>query len=216
MPEISSSLLKFALFAALLTTLAGSGCVTVRQTDPAHSATEELLLSTAADRAAAKAGLSEFCGKKVYLDGSYCEGTDAKYALGAIRDALSQAGALLMPGIELSEITIEARSGALSTDNRKALLGVPASGLPVPLIGTVAIPELSVYKSEAQTAIAKLALLAYSTKSRKHIVSSGPMVGRAYDKSFKIIFVSIHRTDIPEKEKERKQVKAEEKKREQR
>ena len=179
----------------------GSGCIQLRQTDPARTATEQLLLSTAADRAIGNASLSEFAHKKVFLDTAYFDSYDSKYALGAIRDALSRGGAILVSDAKDSEVTIEARSGALSTDDKSFLLGVPATGLPIPLAGAVSIPELALYKSQKQLSIAKFALLAYSTQSREHLFSSGPMVGRAYDRYFKIVFFSHHSTDVPEQRK---------------
>jgi hypothetical protein len=177
----------------------GCGCVHIRQTDPARTATEQLLLSTAADRAAGSIGLSEFAHKKVFLDGTYFEGYDSKYALGAIRDALSQAGALLVGDAKDSEIIVEARSGALSTDYENHLVGVPQMALPIPLAGSVSIPEISFYKSDKQYSTAKFALLAYGAQSREHVFSSGPLIGRAYDKYYKILFFGRHRTDVPEK-----------------
>jgi hypothetical protein len=192
--------LKLTLFAGIVL-LATDGCVQMRQTDPARTATEQLLLSTAADRASEYVSLAEFANKKIFLDTSYFDSYDSKYAIGAIRDALSRAGALLVTNAAGSEITIEARSGALSTDDRSYLLGVPALGIPVPLAGTVTTPELAIYKSQKQYSTAKFALLAYSTESREHVFSSGSMVGKAHDNYFKILFVSLHHTDIPEKKK---------------
>jgi len=188
---------------AALTLLWANGCTTVRQTDPARTATEQLLLSTAADRAVEDVILSQFANKKVFLDTAYFDSYDSKYAIGAIRDALSRAGALLMAESKGSEITIEARSGALSTDDRTYLLGLPAMAIPIPLAGTVPTPEIALYKSSKQYSTAKFALLAYMTQSREHVFSSGAMVGRAFDNYFKIVFVPIHRTDVPEIKKKK-------------
>jgi hypothetical protein len=59
---------------------------------------------------------------------------------------------------------------------------------------------LSVYKSSRQKAIAKLALLAYSTHSLEHVFSSGPMVGRSYNTYYKLLgLIQWTATDIPEK-----------------
>jgi hypothetical protein len=188
---------------AALTLLWTNGCTTMRQTDPPRTATEQLLLSTAADRAVEDVTLAQFANKKVFLDPAYFDSYDSKYALGAIRDALSRAGALLMADSKASEITIEARSGALSTDDRTYLLGLPALGIPIPLAGTVTTPEIALYKSSKQYSTAKFALLAYTTQSRGHVFSSGSMVGKAYNNYFNIIFVPLHRTDVPEIKKKK-------------
>jgi hypothetical protein len=188
---------------AALTLLLANGCTTMRQTDPARTATEQLLLSTAADRAVEDVALSQFANKKIFLDTAYFDSYDAKYAIGAIRDALSRAGALLMPDSKASEITIEARSGALSTDDRTYLLGLPPLGIPIPLAGTVTTPEVALYKSSKQYSTAKFVLLAYATQSREHMFSSGSMVGKAYNNYYNIFIVPLHRTDVPEIKKKK-------------
>ncbi len=171
-------------------------------TNPSRSVTEQLLVSTAADRAISSTGLSLFAQKKVYLDGTYFESYDSKYVLGAIRDALSQAGALLVNEATNSEIVIEARSGGLSVDASESLVGIPSTGAPTPLAGALQIPELAFYKSVRQNSIAKLALLAYSTKTREHVFSSGPVVGKSYNKCYAFLgMIRWTATDIPEKKK---------------
>lgn len=184
---------------AALLLLAG-GCTQTILTAPARSATEQLLLSTAADRAIASTNLSMFDGKKVFVDGAYFDSYDGKYALGAIRDALSEAGALLMTNAAHSDIIIEPRSGALSIDAADTLIGVPSSGVPVPLAGTVSIPELALFKSEKQFSLAKFALLAYDTHDGSHFYSSGPLIGKAYNHYYKVIgFITFTSSDIPNK-----------------
>ena len=179
------------------------GCANINLTNPPRSATEQLLLSTSADRALASADLTMFANQKVFLDTTYFDSYDSKYAIGEIRDALSRAGAL-MPDAKSSDIVIEARAGALSTDSSDSLIGVPSTGLPIPLAGAVSIPEIALYKSDKQQAYAKIALLAYANQSRAHIYSSGPLAGKSYNTYHKILFVAWTFTDIPEKQKKEK------------
>jgi len=56
--------------------LALCGCTTERQTDPARTATEQLLILTAADRAANKLALQISKGSQVFLDATNFEGID--------------------------------------------------------------------------------------------------------------------------------------------
>lgn len=187
-----------AAVAALL--VAGGGCTQTTLTAPQRSATEQLLLSTAADRAIGSTNLALFEGKKVFLDTTYYDSYDGKYVLGAIRDGLSRAGALLVRNETNSDIIIEARSGALSIDAADTLVGVPSSGMPVPFAGTISIPELALYKSQKQFSVAKLALLAYDTKGGKHYYSSGPLIGKAYNHYYRFIgFICYTSSDIPAK-----------------
>jgi hypothetical protein len=177
------------------------GCASTKMTEPARTATEQLLLSTAADRALRSANLMSLAGQRVFLDASYFDSYDSKYVIGTIRDIISRAGALLEDNPTNSDVTIEARSGALSTDSSDSLIGIPQMGLPIPLAGALQTPELAFYKSSTQNSTAKIALLAYATKSRKHIYSSGSLSGKAYNNVHKILFITWIRTDIPEKKK---------------
>jgi hypothetical protein len=181
-----------------------AGCVTNRTTDPARTATEQLLLSTAMDHALRSANFMIFANRKVFLDTAYFDSYDSKYAIGAIRDALSRDGALLEENVTNSDIVIEARSGALSTDGSTYLFGLPGIGLPVPLAGVVQTPELAFYKSEKQTSTAKFALLAFARESRAHIYSSGPLDGKSYNNHYKLLFIAWVSTDIPEKQGNKK------------
>ena len=189
----------------LLMALLAAGCATSDMTNPPRAITEQLLLSTAADRAMTNHDFSAFNHKKVYVDSTYFEGYDSKYALGAVRDALSSAGALLVDAVTNCDIIIQARSGGLSTDSSDSLIGVPKMGMPVPLSGALQIPEVALWKSQKQNSIAKFALLAYDRDTREHIYSSGPLVGRAYNNYFKLLgIITWTSTDIPEKKKHKK------------
>ncbi|MGH7952002.1 MAG: DUF6655 family protein [Limisphaerales bacterium] len=201
--------MKIFLAGALAVLIAwfGGGCSAFNMTQPPRSATEQLLLSTSADRALRSIGenLTIFANKKVFLDSSNFDSYDSKYVIGDIRDALSRAGALLVDSRTNSDFIVEARSGALSIDEADSLFGIPKMSLPIPLSGPLEIPELALYKSQKQHSIAKLALFAYSTHSRKHFYSSGPMVGKSYNTYFKIMgFITHISGDIPEKQKTEK------------
>jgi hypothetical protein len=190
------------IFAAFLL----GGCTTVKTTDPARTATEQLLLSTAVDHALKSADLLAFANRKVFLDASYFDSYDSKYAIGTIRDALSRAGALLEDNVTNSEIIMEARSGALSTDDATYLFGIPNIGVPVPLAGAVQTPELAFYKSDKQHSTAKIALLAFARESRSHVYSSGALDGKSYDNRYKLLFASWISTDIAEKQNDKKKM----------
>jgi hypothetical protein len=180
------------------------GCATNNTTNPARSATEQLLLSTATDHALQSADLMVFENRKVFLDTNYFDSYDSKYSIGTIRDALSRAGAILEDNATNSDIIMEARSGALSIDNSSFLIGIPSMGAPIPLTGAIQTPELAFYKSQKQHSVAKIALLAFARQSRAHVYSSGPLDGKSYDNHYKLLFVSWIFTDVPEKQTSKK------------
>jgi hypothetical protein len=201
---IHNQLITLGSICLIAPLLFATGCVTRKTTTTARSATEELLLSTATDHALTNTGLEIFAGKKVFLDSTYFDSYDSKYVLGTIRDALSRAGALVDNGLTNSDIVIEARSGALAIDESDTLVGVPNMTVPVPLAGALQTPEISFYKAQRQQSIAKFALLAYNRQSNAHLYSSGPLDGLSYDKRFHLLFLSWHRTDMPEKKSDPK------------
>jgi hypothetical protein len=180
------------------------GCTTNKTTDTVRSATEQLLLSTATDHALQSANFAAFANRKVFLDITYFDSYDSKYAVGTIRDALSRSGAILEDNATNSDIIIEARSGALATDNSQSLFGLPSLGIPVPLAGALQTPEIAFYKADKQRSKAKIALLAFARESREHVYSSGPLDGKSYDKHFRFLFVAWIHTDIPEVQKGKK------------
>jgi len=196
----------FAVASVVLTMFLLSGCTTTKKTDTSRTATEQLLLSTAADRALQSANLWLFANRKVFLDAAYFDSYDSKYVIGTIRDALSRAGAMMEDSASNSDIIIEARSGALAIDSSDTLFGIPAFAAPVPLAGSLQIPEVAFYKAERQQSIAKIALLAFARGSREHIYSSGSLDGQSNDRRYRFLFVAWIRTDLPEKQTSEKKM----------
>jgi hypothetical protein len=191
-----------AVCAALILGL--TGCIQTNMTNPKRSATEQLLLSTATDRAIKTVDLGTFNGKLVYVSTNYFQGYDSANALGEIRDALSSAGARLTLSVSNCEYIVEPRSGANSIDYASTLIGLPSTAAPT-IAGSVALPEIALYKSQKQFSLAKFALLAYGRQNGEHFYSSGPMVGRAYNKYFALLgFITWTKTDLPEKQKPKK------------
>jgi hypothetical protein len=201
MKSVKNSLLMRAATMVATSMIASSftGCTSIQTTSPPRAATEQLLLSTSVDRALANADLTIFAGQKVFLDTTYFDSYDPKYATGAIRDILSREGALLMDTAAASDVIIEARSGGLSIDNSETLFGIPSIGAPIPLAGTISLPEIAFYKAARQHAYTKLVLLAYVRQSRAHLYSSGDLDGISYSKHYSLLGASWRRTDIPEK-----------------
>jgi len=174
------------LVACLLLT----GCVTTRQTEPQRTATEQMLLSTAADRAAAQLDFTIPKTDKVFLDASNFEGYDSKYAIGTIRDHILRQGYQLMNDKNFADAIIEIRSGALSTDEKGSLVGIPSFDVPVPLNSApLTFPEIAIYKREDIKGIAKFAATAYGAKDGKLIDSIPPRYGAALQRKTVTLFV---------------------------
>lgn len=185
--------------ALVLICLVLSACHAIRITEPDRTATEQLLLSTATDKAVRDIDLTELAGRRVFFDKSYFKSYDDGYAMGSIRELLAKSGARLVNDRESSDIVVEARSGALGIDSRDSLLGIPELAIPVPFAGQVQSPELALYKAQHADSTARFALLAYETKSGEFVHSTGSMVGKSKFYHYKILgFINWRVTDIPE------------------
>ena len=178
------------------------GCTKLTVSSPKRTAIDQLIISTAADNSLRDVDFSTLRGKKVFLDEKYYESTDSKYVLGAVRDAISSAGAFLMADVKEAEIVVEARSGALSFDQTSSLVGIPEMPVPIPFTGTLVLPEAPFWKSEKNDAISKLALLAYDNTTRAHVMSTGSLVGRSHYRHYTVLgILKFQRTNVPEKRK---------------
>lgn len=184
-----------------LTGLLAIGCSSTRETQPARTATEQLLLSTAADRAAAQLDLAGVKGKTVAIVDARFESFDKLYVISMLEDRLLKLGALVVKDAAKAEWHLEIRSGALSIDRSSFLLGIPEIALPIPLAGSVPIPELALFKRDRQHGIAKLAWTARNAATGELAGSSGPSHGESQVTAWSIMTIGFLTQDvIPEKD----------------
>ncbi len=184
---------------AVLTTMLvlcglAAGCLDTRQTSPVRTATEQLLVSKAGDRAADEITLKIPVGAKVFVDPTKFQGADGKdfdgqYLMGAIRDRVLRNGAALVNDKEKADVIVEARAGALSVDEEKLLIGIPSVEFPIPLAGPVKTPEVAFFKRAEQQGVAKIGVLAYDAKDGKMIDSVGPAYGYSYRKQWVVLLL---------------------------
>jgi hypothetical protein len=154
--------MRTAVLACLL--LLGA-CSIARESNPPRTATEQLLLSAAIDRAVAGLKLDIPKGSLVFVDSSNFEGYDSKYAVASVAERVLMLGGRLAPDKGKADMVVAIRSGALSTDKDGFLLGVPATGMPIPLTGTVNLPELALLKKDETRGVAKFAATLYDAKT---------------------------------------------------
>lgn len=167
--------------------LAVTGCTTTRHTSPSRTATEQLLISTAADRAARDVALEMPTGARVYIDASYFEGIDGRYAIGALRAELLKQGARLMTQRADADVIVELRAGALSIDEEKSLVGIPGIDFPIPLAGDLGLPEVALFKRNTRRGVAKFAAIAYDATDGRLIAASEPQFGYAHETDWVVL-----------------------------
>jgi hypothetical protein len=178
--------------------LLAAGCTTMRRTEPKRTATEEMLISTAADRAAAQLDLATLRGEKVFVDASHYKGLDSDYTVAAVQAALLKGGALLAPDRASADAVVAMRNGAQSIDKREFLIGIPSFSVPVPLSSSaVQVPEMALYARAQNIGVSKLAVTAYNAKTGAYEISRGPLYGFAHDDRYTVLlFVSWRHNDF--------------------
>lgn len=163
------------------------GCGTTRWTDTSRTATEQLLLSDAVDRAVSQVDFRALAGRTVYLDAQPVQAlTDAPYLISSVRQQLLSNGCILKEKREEADYVVELRAGALGTDRHDILFGVPATQLPsvAPLNGVpTSIPEIPFIKRTQQLGVAKIALFAYNRTTGRPAWQSGIVSAQSKAKS---------------------------------
>lgn len=153
------------------------GCATTRSTDTARTATEQLLISDAIDRAVQSLDLQPLAGQSIFLDESkVADAVDKNYFVSTLRQQLLANGCELKEKREDADFIVEARAGAIGTDRSDLLFGIqqtPVPAIPViqPLPSTV--PEVPLAKRKDQRGIAKIAIFAYHRASGSPVWQSG-------------------------------------------
>jgi hypothetical protein len=186
---------------ALSLAIIGLGaCTTVRETSPQRTATEELLISTAVDRAIAQVDLNLPSGTRVFVNGDQLAGSDGKYAAGQLKDRLLRAGARLVDDRDKADAVVEVRAGALSIDDKQTLIGVDSFDAPVPFAGqAVKVPQIALYSDKVRQGVVKIAAFGYRTSDGKLIGITGPQFGYSHQYERTVLFFfTWHATDLPE------------------
>ena len=179
--------MRFCLSAVLAGCAMSAGCGTSHWTDTRRTATEQLLISDAMDRAVGDLDFRAVAGKRVYLDSSPISGvTDSAYLVSLLRQHMLAEGCLMMEDRKEADYVVEVRSGAVGTDRREVIFGVPAAKIPdaVSVQGVpTSVPEMTLAKKTEQRAVIKLAVFAYNRQTGRPLWQSGivPVESKAKD-----------------------------------
>jgi len=154
-----------------------AGCGTTRTTNTQRTATEQLLISDAIDRAVGGIDFTKLAGQTVYFDDKHLNGVvDSGYLISSFRQHMLASGCILKTERDDATYVVEPRAGAIGTDNYDLLFGMPAVNLPQ--FGMAAgipptIPEIPIAKRGKQKGIAKIAVFAYHRETGAPAWQSG-------------------------------------------
>jgi hypothetical protein len=171
-------LLQFVAATLLLTSALAMGCGTTRSSDTVRTASEQLLISNAIDRAVQSIDLKTLSGQSVFLDDSRLgEVVDRNYLISTLRQHLLANGCRLRDQKDQADFIVEARAGAVGTDRNDLLFGIPSTNvpqiMPVQPVPAAVIPEIPIAKRRDQKGIAKLAVFAYHRETGTPVWQSG-------------------------------------------
>lgn len=170
MPKVLAAIIVGFLTAQL-------GCGTTRWTDTSRTATEQMLISDAVDRAVSQIDFSALAGQQVFLDARFVFGvTDDRYIISTMRQHMLASGCIVKDKLEDADLVVELRTGAVGTNRNDLLFGTPSTQLPTlpgtPGGGTM-IPEIALFKRTSQQGVCKLAVFAYDRNSGQPVWQSG-------------------------------------------
>ncbi len=154
-----------------------SGCGTTKWSDSPRTATEQLLISDAVDRAISEIDFSALADRSVYLDTRYIiTALDQNYVISTLRQHMLASGCVIKDKADDADYVVEVRTGSLGTNRQDLLFGVPATNLPtaglLPM-GSASIPEIALMKRTNQQGVCKLAVFAYDRMSGRPVWQSG-------------------------------------------
>lgn len=176
-----------------------AGCGTVRETLPARSALEQLVISTAADRAVARVPDWKLSGDKVFLDTTNLDCYDKPYVVQRIRELLLGSRCTLVDTRQEAQIVLQPASGGLSMNKRDYLLGIPSIPIPVPFAdGVLETPEVPIFKAVHYLGRAKLLFSALDAETNSQAVEIPVCYGKSRDSYYWVlIFGPIPDGDLP-------------------
>lgn len=178
---------RHALLLALFLPLAG--CIgDIRETTTPRTATEILLVSTAAGRAVRGFDPTPLAGKRVFIDGAFFDSVDKNFVMSALRDHLARNQVRLVDAVAAAEgnpntgadLVLELRNGTLGIWDGDFVLGIPQ--LPVSAQGfpPVLLPPLYLFRRDSAQGWAKFQLWVYDPRTRQHVLRSPDLWGSSY------------------------------------
>ncbi len=153
------------------------GCGTTRTSNTLRTATEQLLVSDAIDRAVQLIDFTPLSGESVYFDDRHLyNAVDSGYLISSLRQHLLASGCVLKEKRDEATYVVEPRAGAVGTDNHDLLFGMPAMNVPqLALLQALppVIPEIPIAKRRNQRGVVKIAVFAYRRETGEPAWQSG-------------------------------------------
>ncbi|HET7312902.1 DUF6655 family protein [Salinisphaera sp.] len=177
---MSTSSKRIIVGAVVAGCLTAAGCTTIRETQPAQTAREQIMMSRAADLASVKIEPNVPKDNAIFVDATnFTSDATARtgYAIARITAQLLSEGYHIVGSADAADTIAEVSTGALSIDQSDTLFGLPSTPIPIPLSGTLTTPEVAIYKKAKRTGVAKFLVSFYSAKTGALQDVVGPVYG---------------------------------------
>jgi hypothetical protein len=149
------------------------------------ASSEQLLISSAVDRALDKVNFQPIHGAKVYVEPKHLDCVDKEYVLIALHHRLLAETCTLCDKPEDADVQMEISSGGVGTDRQDLFIGIPEIPLAPP--SPIAIPKLSLFNRSKSMGTAKLLVVAFDSKSKQPVINSGYALARSDFKNLTIL-----------------------------
>ncbi len=155
--------------AAVFVIVFHTGCANPTVTNTSRNIVEQMLLSTAVERCAAKFNVEEYEGSKVFIDvTNLAPQVDQPFVKGHFELHLRKNGIILAADEKDAQYTMRLITGTLATDSDQFLFGTPALPIPIPETTiSVVVPEIALFKRLVRNAMAKFSITVLDTKTRQ-------------------------------------------------
>ena len=174
------------------------GCATIKESDTARTGIEQLLISSAVDRALDKIDFQPVHGAKVYVEPKHLDCVDKEYVLVALHHRLLAQNCTLCEKPEDADVQMEISSGGVGTDRQDLFIGIPEIPLAPP--SPIAIPKLSLFNRSKSMGTAKLLVVAFDSKSKQPVINSGYALARSDFKNLTLLAAGGVQSGSVEKE----------------
>jgi len=184
-PGTSRRSVFLAAIGALL--LIAGGCAFSARVQTPRSSWEQILATTAIDRALKQLEWPEVDGASVFVEvGPPGDTLDDLYLQRSIEVVVSNRGAQIAPDAESAKYVLTCLVGAIGLDISGRFMGIEGSqGGFIP----IKIPELAIYKNTLRRGVAKLEIHLVDRETARIVHQSGPVEGNAYRQSRTYFFV---------------------------
>ncbi|MBE6386191.1 MAG: hypothetical protein E7048_11095 [Lentisphaerae bacterium] len=175
-----------------------SGCADPRITNTGRNAIEQMLLTTAVDRSAAKLDFRMLAKDKVRIDYSLlATQTDKNYVQAAVEASIAAAGAIIALKPEEAVYVLRPVCAVLATEDNKIVFGTPQLPVPIPDASlSIVIPELPLFKRIRRTGVCKLYVEVLDAKTNKQLKMVGPAVSQSVHSNWVICFIPFATRDF--------------------